>query len=269
MLEHPDKLGATVEEIARTKVLITFPGKTIVSAPQSSAVSSVLKRVADDLKSPLVTMNSEVHITREVFDDRGMRCDFDTKYAHYHDIAIGLAGEYQAENAATAILAAHELTRIHPDIQLRLDKETLANLTWPGRCQTLQNSPFVLLDGAINDISARYPCSLVRQRRPSSVIAVLAVPAPKDLEGVCKEVALLTQHAIVTEVATPTLHWYPNAIDIARRHIAKADFIPDCDSAIRRALELSGPNDCVLLLGTQSFLGRALDRWNSATDRIW
>jgi len=40
MLEHADKLGPTVQEIARTKTYITAPGSPIVTAPQSDDVSS-------------------------------------------------------------------------------------------------------------------------------------------------------------------------------------------------------------------------------------
>ena len=55
-LEHPEKLGTTVQKIARTKTYITAPGSPIVTAPQSDAVQAVIYDVTEHCICPCVSV---------------------------------------------------------------------------------------------------------------------------------------------------------------------------------------------------------------------
>ena len=268
MLEHADKLGNTVQEIAFTKARITTPGAPLVTSPQYPEVLEVFTEVAEELGSRLLRSDIEVKIKSKIKGWKSI-CDLELGGKRYHDIELSLAGSHQTENLATAFVGAAELLKSAGRQMTGISSDSLATLRWPGRAQILQDQPLVLLDGAINAASARYLCELARQHKPKSFSAVIAVPAPKDLAGVCEEVAKITDYAVLTEVETPSLHWYQNALTIARKFIGESEFIADYNQAIDRALERSGPGDCVLLIGTQSFVGVVLDRWNIETCVLW
>src|SRR5699024_5005549 len=65
--------------------------------------------------------------------------------------ALGLAGEYQVQNAAVAVqLVTTYLTAQHLPIDPRALKTGLAQVQWPGRLEVVNDEPLMLLDGAHN-----------------------------------------------------------------------------------------------------------------------
>lgn len=261
MLEHAEHLGDTVEAIARTKTRIASPRGRIVSGKQSDAAARAIAAVADELHAPVEFVDRVCAITavRARSDGSTFRLEMDG--LTFDDLVVSLPGVHQIDNAACAMLAAHRLTA-NDDRLMHAARDGLRDVRWPGRATTLATNPLVFLDGAINAASTREALDVLRSSAWRRLIAVVAVPKPKDLAGVCRELAPIADTLIVTEVDAPALQWYEDAAATAGTFVSDVEFIPDADDAMRRALALATPDDAIVLLGTQSFVGAMLDFWD-------
>lgn len=269
MLEHADKLGPTIKDIARTKARITAPGRPIVAAPQTRAVQAVIETVGANLSSPVFSVASATHIDTLVSDLQGVHCAIEMQEQIYNDLHISLPGRHQAENAAAAILAGRLLAQNGALCTPEGVSLGLQRVRWPGRAQLLQQHPWVLLDGAINHEGATAICDLIAAYPARRRIALVCVPRPKDLAGLCAQIAPVVEKIVVTQVPAPNLRWYEDAAAIAARHCPQVEAIVETAEALGAVLKEAGPDDGVLLLGTQSFLGAMLHSWDVDTCAIW
>lgn len=269
MLEHPDKLGPTIQDIARTKTYITAPGRPIVSAPQVDAVQSIIAEVATELGSPIQSVYSDIFIDELRSDPQGVLCNIRIGEIVYPNLQISLAGVHQAENAATAILAAHTLATYGVKCTTEGIYAGTRRVQWPGRAQILQLKPWVLVDAAINRESAKQICDLVRHYPAKRITSVVSVPRPKDLDGLCAEVAQVADCIVLTEVSIPTLTWYADAPRIASQYSSDVQYIPLAEHAFDTVMRQAQPDEGILLLGTQSFVGSVLHFWNVDTCNVW
>lgn len=269
MMEHPDKLGPTIDDIARAKVRIATPGFPIVSAAQSQSVRDIITREAAALESPVHWAARQDVVEHERHDAAGVVCDMRIANRYYPDLRVALAGEHQTENAALAIQAAHLLETWAVSCSRTGIYAGMSRVRWPGRAQILQRHPWVFLDAAINDVSARSACHIAQHYGARRVIAVVGVPQPKDLDGLCREVGAFADKIITTEVVTPTLTWYDNAAEVAARYCRDVQHVAPADRAFKQALAEAGPDDGILLLGTISFVGSAVQHWNADTCALW
>ncbi len=270
MLEHPDKLGPTVRDIARTKTRIAAPGSTIVVAPQPELVWETISATAAELGAQTIAVDAVTRIANVTQTATGMVADLSGPFGELPQLHISLAGQHQIANAATALTAAQTLAQRRQTALTRQGAyDGLARVRWPGRCQVIARQPWILLDGAINAESARYACEIAQSLGAQTIWAVIGVPKPKDLDGVCREVARLTDKLVTTEVETLNLTWYEDALATAARYSAQALNIAPASGAFDYVTAQARPGDGILLLGTQSFVGAALERWDIDTCHLW
>lgn len=187
MLEHPDKLGDSIAKIAETKARIAAPGAVIVSAPQTDEAARTISRVATELGCELRTLIPGSDVSNVVSDEKGIVCDLHLDRLCYPRINSRLPGSHQAYNLATAVLAGLSLRRSGIRIPEAAVYRGAEQVRWPGRLQKLQSCPWVLLDGAINFESAQHALDVCAKLPHRDIIAVLCVPQPKDIEGVCQQ----------------------------------------------------------------------------------
>ena len=268
-LEHPEKLGTTVLEIARTKTYITAPGSPIVTAPQSDAVQAVIHDVAEQLHSSVRSVHSDILIENSAYAPDGVNCDIRIGEMTYKNLHVSLVGLHQAANAATAILAAQTLTSYGVKCNVDGIYTGVRRVRWHGRSQILQQHPWVLLDGTMHRESAQPICELVRHYPTKRIHAIIGVPKPKDLDGVCFEVAKVAERIVLTEVSVPTIIWYGDAFSIASQYHSNVQFIPSAIEAFASVMSQAQPDEGILLLGTPAFVGSALQFWNVNTCNIW
>jgi dihydrofolate synthase/folylpolyglutamate synthase len=200
-------------------------------------------------------------------DKAGMYFDLRIEDRIYTGLFAPLQGTHQLENAALALAAVNALQGKPTDeADVRAGFQSLRLF---GRTMVVREHPPIILDGAINAESAGSAIQLGRRLSGTDNLAVVAVPKPKDLDGVCREVCEIAKQIIVTEVDTPTLEWYPNADAIARRYCPSVIRIPEFVAAMERASEWTDRGQGVLLLGTQSFVGAALEYFDVETCVIY
>ena len=127
--DHMAILGDTLAEIAGEKAGIIRANVPVVVGLQEQEAMAVLRREAEIMHAPFY----------EVTDDA---------VAQLHELQLHMLGEYQYENAATAMLAMEVVDRIQ---KREYDKKhAIAHAFWPGRMEVLREEPFLMVDGAHN-----------------------------------------------------------------------------------------------------------------------
>ena len=153
-LDHTEVLGDSLTKIAYEKAGIIKPGCWVVLSPQPKEASQVVSDVCRQRGASLVQVGKDVtwhNITSELYHQS---FTVEGKMSTYH-LTIPLLGDYQIENAATAIAALELLASSGFAITSEDVAQGLARVEWPGRFNILQHRPVVLVDGAHNVASMK------------------------------------------------------------------------------------------------------------------
>jgi dihydrofolate synthase/folylpolyglutamate synthase len=257
-LDHMDRLGDTIGQIAREKAAIIERGDLAVTGARGDGLA-VIRRRARRMAVPLT----------EVVDPRLLGWDRDgieVDLARMGPTRIGLRGRHQAANAAVAdaTLDALEVAGI-ASVPEAARRAGYAVAVWPGRLDLLAvRDRDVLLDGAHNPAGAAALAVALDDLRPflaeGSLTLVTAAMADKDVDGVVVALAGATALQGATVIATSLdLPRAMTAEELAARWrtlgasgTLTAIAESDPTVAIERALERPGP---VVVAGSLYLVG--------------
>lgn len=154
-MDHAEWLGSTPAAIAAEKAGIIKPGAPVVSAPQHPDVAEVLRGRAAEV-------GVRIHEVVEPWEG-----------------PVGLAGDHQRVNAATA---ARALGLAFADLPADIVRDGIAGVRWPGRFQRIGDN--LIVDGAHNPAAIEALVNTWRggfgDRRAAVVFGALA---DKDASG--------------------------------------------------------------------------------------
>lgn len=182
-LDHTDILGDTVEEIARDKAGIAKAGIPLVSFVRDPGARRVIERACADAGAPFVAVADTVRIEPRPGERYGQSFALVTPADRY-DISLPLLGDFQQENAATAIRA---LEQLRDDLRPgREDIESgLARTVIPGRMEFFPSHPGVVFDIAHNpDKAAHLAHALAQTFAGRRFTFVMAIGESKDAAAV-------------------------------------------------------------------------------------
>lgn len=273
MLEHTAQLGPTLERIAWHKAGVIKPHSYAYSVPQPTEVLEVLQREADAQDAEfawIMPLDMGEYLGKT---PKGLLM----RLGRYGEMELSLRGRYQVENATLAVQGAGNMHGRLPGIShgspeyVEAIRQGLANVTWPGRLQKLQDAPAVYLDGAINAASARSMVESLDGALSDPVIGIVCVPDDKDYDGVYKEIGLISDSLIITETdRNQILHFPPfrAAVEAAMRYNNDITHVPTLAAAVEEALERAGTQGTILIVGTQSILADAIQLWGFSYEVI-
>jgi dihydrofolate synthase/folylpolyglutamate synthase len=200
-LDHMDRLGATLELIARTKSGIIKPASMVVTAAQAPEAAAVLQEAAELTESTLTVVGSDVTVTHGSVAVGGQVISVSGVAGDYNDVFLNLYGDHQAANAALAIAAVEAfLGGGSMALDTDLVAEAFATVTSPGRLQLVATAPTVLVDAAHNPHGAASLADAVQRYFAfDDVTVVLGVFSDKDAAGI-----LAALEPIVTRVVATT-----------------------------------------------------------------
>ena len=166
-------LGDTLAEIAGEKAGIIKPGAPVVCAPQAPEAEAVIRQVAHEHVCPFVQVDlSQEQGSEECFSYRG-RCD----------LALGVRGVFQLENAATALDALDVLKQRGWTIPEEAIREGLRLAHWPGRFEAVSLKPLIIFDGGITFLASAHSLHRSSTRLSQHYrIIVSGVLADKDYQ---------------------------------------------------------------------------------------
>jgi len=239
--EHTNILGETLVEIAGEKAGIIKPGRVLVTATRDSEVFRVFKERAREVAAEVVHVSCDTCYVRICSSLAGQTFDLHS-LNDYTGLYVPLLGEYQLLNAATAVAAVECLGRYGVTVPGEAIRRGLAAVQWPARLEIVMERPLVVLDCAKDaEATEAVRNSILNDIKPRFII---------------------TTHSVMGRAAEPR-----RIAAEVERNGRPYEVIPDEEAAFRRALELTGDEDMVLVIGSVFLAGSARSFFREAARR--
>ncbi len=260
--DHTEVLGNTLTLIVTEKAGIIKPGSTVVCAPQVPEVMAVIERVCYERGVRLLNIARDVNWQSISTSPDGQNFVIKGLTGKYN-LSIPLIGEYQLENAATAVTVAEVLVGSGESITPDNIASGLAQVHWPGRLQTLRRRPWIIIDGAHNAYSAQKLTEALRQNfKYERLFLIFGASSDKNVAGMVAEMASLPDEVIVTASR------HPRAIQPAKivYEFSKKGVTPEVadnvTSSLKMALGRATPNDLICATGSFFIIAEVLDHFS-------
>ncbi len=272
-LEHTDKLGNTLAEIAVEKAGILKPGVPCVMGRLPEEAAVVVRERARLLGAPLCELGRDFDLQRVAKTPRAealmepVGVSFEARDGFSAVAEIGVLGDHQISNAAVAIEAVRLLRRTNASENLaEVDRETAAAVSrglveaqLPGRIEVVGRQPWVIVDGAHTAASARVLAEAVLRFPARRRHLVLSVSAGKNLAAILA--ALVPGAARITVTRAEARRSLPaNEVEAAVRGLApdlELSSVSDPHQAVRQAREALAPEDLLCVAGSIYLAGVA------------
>ncbi len=281
-IEHTMYLGNTIEEIAMEKGGIIKDKIPVVTGVTQESALSVLKKIAEERKSPLYLYGKDFTTdTASLTGRKDLTCSSENLFDYngiknrWNGLKTCLKGDHQIGNAALALAAVEiALTDVGSDFSngegkfknpAQMEKNVrkgLMDTTWPGRLEYIMENPVVILDGAHNLDAAenlgRYLEEKVKCRRLTMVIGILN---DKPFDSMLRFLTASADRIIFTK-ADIDRSLEPVVLKEYAEKITKADIIivDDVAKAVDFAIKNSSESDAVCVAGSLYVAGEARKR---------
>lgn len=261
-IDHADRLGDTIAEIAAVKAGIIKEGASVVSARQNTAAEAVLRAAAAEKGAVIAFEGDEFALTEQRLAVGGQLITVRGLAGTYTDEYLPLYGGHQGLNATLAIAAVESLiggaaNAIPGDIIA----EGLAQATSPGRLQLVGAAPTVLVDAAHNPHGVRAVVTATRESFDFDEWGiVLGILADKDVAGIVAELAPVATHVFATAPDSERADDADHVADLAESHGLPVSVHPDLADASEAARAWAAASDrrAVLIVGSVVLAGEAL-----------
>ena len=259
-MDHMIMLGDTLGQIAWEKCGIMRPGIPTVAHMQKKEADDVIINCARENNSRLVRTDDARILTAENTQD-GQHVVYNVN-AQKIETTIPLMGEYQRENAVSAVLCAMELRSMGFNVTNEHISRGIMNARWDGRLQRLHIAGLrsaVVIDGAHNPHAMRAVADFVTGKHPEGkYCALLSVMADKDIDGVLTELARFCDRAVCVSI-TPRSCEPEKLAQLARAHGINAIAAESVDLGLRIVDDAADGKD-FFALGSLYLAGEVLKR---------
>lgn len=153
-LDHTDKLGYRLEEIAYQKAgIIKHNAKVVTGNITDAAAFAVIEQCAAENQATLYAFDKAFRAKDIVIDAQKLtHFTFENEQISIESV-INLLGKFQIDNASVAIeTCLLWLELMEQPLDIERFKEALFKTFWPARVEKLNNSPLVYIDGAHNEL---------------------------------------------------------------------------------------------------------------------
>ncbi len=196
-LDHTDILGDTLEAIALDKAGIAKPGVPLVSFVRNAGARAVIERACAGAGAPFVAVADGTTIEPRSGERYGQSFDVVTPDDRYA-ISLPVLGDFQQENAATAIRALEQLpAELRP---ARAAIETgFSRIVIPGRMEFFPSHPGVVFDIAHNPDKAEHLARALAETFPGRRFTfVMSIGETKDAVHVMRPFVPIAANFVFT-----------------------------------------------------------------------
>ncbi len=258
-LDHTEILGNSIDKIAVEKAGIIKQGCIVVSAPQVDDATRVIKRACRKQRARFIQVGRDVTWLKTGGDLYRQTLTIATKSGHY-DLAIPLLGDYQLENAATAVAAVEALISLGTIISSGNIAKGLSKVSWPGRLQILSRQPMVVVDGAHNAYSMSKLVQAVKECfHYKKCFVIFGTSCDKDISGMAQELKHLSNHIIITSSSHPRAALISSLAENFDSLGIKAVAADNVTEALSKALALTKKTELILVTGSLFVVAEAID----------
>jgi dihydrofolate synthase/folylpolyglutamate synthase len=270
-LDHTDRLGSTIAEIARTKSGIIKPSASVVSAEQVEEAARELHRAAELREASIAFQPLDFDVQNDAVAVGGQLVTIRGRAGTYNDLFLPLYGAHQAQNAAVAVAAVETFLGDGGEpLRAPLLEEGFATATSPGRLQLIGTDPTVLVDAAHNPAGALTLARALPEFFDFDEIGfVLGILRDKDAHGIVDALAPLAARIFVTqshsERSTSSSELADHVEEWTHEHVAAHDDLGDAIEAARD-WAASDPRRAVVVTGSIALIAETL---GLAQQRDW
>lgn len=204
--DHMQFLGDSLTEIATIKAGIIKKHSPVVVGQLPAEAKQVIVSTAKKKQSPLFQLGQEFHAQAKNSHQLAQKIEYQGLSLAKTVFQLGLAGDYQVQNAGVAITTVQLWLQKH---QGYLDPSNIAegllNAHWPGRMEIVNREPLMILDGAHNlpGIQALVQ-TIEHELADREVYLLVAILADKQYELMLGELASLRNvHLVLTQFSPP------------------------------------------------------------------
>ncbi|RYX85734.1 hypothetical protein EON83_05190 [bacterium] len=218
-LDHMDRLGNTLEEIAADKVCISRPGRLFITGEWKPEVLEVFEGYCNEIG------------------------------AFFKQIPLSNQN-YERQNRALAIVVANEFAS-QLDWSLSMPNSIMDGV--PGRTEKIGDSPAIYIDAANNPDGAQKLVEFFNERiptQPENVVLVLGILKDKNWREMAETLVPLARTVICCQSDSPRALSAEELADFLRNIHSDVEVIADVKLAVERARELAAHNDTILVTGS-------------------
>lgn len=261
-IDHADRLGDTIAEIAEVKAGIIKEGAAVVSAQQPPEAAEVLRRVAAERHATIAFEGEEFGLVDQKLAVGGQLLTIRGLAGEYVEEYLPLYGAHQGHNAALAVAAVESLIGggsrpIAGDVIT----DGLQGATSPGRLQLLGIAPTVVVDAAHNPHGAK---ALVQALDDSFDFdewgVVLGILSDKDAAGIVAQLAPAAAHVFATAPDSDRASEADTIADLVEQTGHRATVHDSLADAADAAREWAASSDrrAVVIAGSVVLAGEAI-----------
>ncbi len=251
-LDHTDRLGETLEEIAGEKARIIKEKSTAVTGKLDPAAMRIVEERCRETESRLLALGRDFSFTLS-----GSGLNVAGVLGNYSRLELPLLGRHQAANASVAIAASEAVLEVPLD--LRALNRAVSSLALPGRLEQLLKIPPLYIDGAHNPAAALTLASWLQDRVSGGrIILVVGILRDKDAEAIlgllcpCASTVICTQAS--SDRAIPAMELAAKASKLGDAEV----FIhPSIAGAIESAVDVWRSGDIICVTGSLYTAGEA------------
>ncbi|MET0303734.1 MAG: folylpolyglutamate synthase/dihydrofolate synthase family protein [Microbacteriaceae bacterium] len=261
-IDHVDRLGQTVADIAAVKAGIIKDGAAVVSARQQPAAEAVLRAAAAAKGATIAFEGDGFALAAQRLAVGGQLISVRGLAGVYEDEYLPLYGAHQGFNAALAIAAVESLVGgATQPIAQDVISEGLSQVLSPGRLQLVGVAPTVVVDAAHNPHGAHALAAALREAFDFDEWGVvLGALDDKDAAGIVAELAPVVAHVFATAPDSERAADPESLADLAEAAGLSTTVHPDAGSAAEAAREWAAASDrrAVVVAGSVVLAGEAL-----------
>ena len=256
-LDHTATLGDTVAKIAFEKAGIIKEGVPVIVAPQTDEAMTVIVDVARQRGAPLLSVAEHSSWQKRRSDMCGQVFTLTGAESAY-ELETPLLGDYQMENAATAVAIAETLRKQGIELDDDSIRRGVRDVHWPARLQVLatpdKGGKLLVVDGAHNPYSMERLVEALREHFSyERLILIFGALSGHSATGMLSALLPLSPEVLATHSRHPRSASGATIANVATELGLKIAFTSEnVGEAARRALEMASEKDLVLGTGSLS-----------------
>lgn len=255
-LDHLDKCGNQIVDIATHKAGIIKKGVPVVTGAQGQALT-LIAQTAQEKSANLYIYGQQFSALFVGVVEEGQQVILRTQQeGNLGVFTVNLLGHHQVDNSAIAVMTAMVLAEKEPRITLAALQQGLLQVVWPGRFEVVPGSPTIIIDGAHNQDGAR----MLRKNLDEffgdkKIVFLLGILRDKDVAGIIRELIRPTdQVVVVAPISERAGEPRQIAREIKASHVEIADSIME---GLNRTRFIAGENSVICVAGSLYLIGAA------------
>ena len=251
-LDHTDRCGKTVEEIAMQKAGIIKDGVPVVTAAEGEALGPI--QAMSLFKQAPLYIYGKAFTGQEVSSSMDGQT-FTLSAGDYHsNYEVKLPGAHQILNTAVAVVAAKLASKQDSRINELALHQGVAVTKWPGRLERISQKPDVILDGAHNPAGAAVlRAALDKYYSGKKICFIFGMMGDKNISQVITTLFRKEDTIFTVRADEGTRAAEPEAL--AEQIGSQAKAMHDLSAAYKTALAEVGEDGLVCVCGSLYLVG--------------